>query len=581
VIRELTRHIKEYKTSAIITPFLVLGEVLIEITIPFLISRLITEVMYGTEQSALLRYGLILAICALMSLTLGTLAGFSSAKASAGLAKNLRRALFENIQKFSFSNVDRFETSSLITRLTTDVEFVRQAFMLTIRTAIRAPFMLVFAFIMGFVIGGKLAWIFCFTVPILGFGLWRGIRTTLPLFKKLFRKYDKLNLAVQENVKGMRVVKSFVREKNEIKRFSAASEDLKQDFTRIERIIALLDPLMQFCLNVVMVVILSYGSYLVISTRGLDFDVGQISALLTYSFMMLMSLMMLSMVLAMLVMAQESGRRIVEVLNEESDLLNASNPRHEVADGSVVFDNVCFKYAKDAERFALENINLKIRSGEVIGVIGATGSAKSTLVQLIPRLYDVTSGAVLVGGVDVRDYDLETLRRSVAMVLQKNVLFSGTIAENLRWGDPNATDEMLQEACKMAQAHDFITRFPEGYDTFIEQGGSNVSGGQNQRICIARALLARPKVLILDDSTSAIDTQTDAKIRAALRSYIPETTKIIIAQRLASVQDADCIVVMNDGRIDAVGSHDELFYTNDIYREIYESQTRAEVLHGQ
>ncbi|NLZ99721.1 MAG: ABC transporter ATP-binding protein [Clostridiaceae bacterium] len=581
MIRELARHIKEYRTSTVITPLLVLGEVFIEITIPFLISKLISEVMYGTEQSALLRYGLILAVCALMSLTLGTLAGFSSARASSGLAKNLRQALFKNIQTFSFSNVDRFETSSLITRLTTDVEFVRQAFMVTIRTAIRAPLMLIFAFIMGFVIGGKLAWIFCFTVPILGFGLWRVISTSLPLFRQLFRKYDKLNLSVQENVKGMRVVKSFVREQNEVERFSAASEDLKKDFTRIERIIALLDPLMQFCLNVVMLLILSYGSYLVISTRGLEFDVGQISALLTYSFMMLMSLMMLSMVFAMLVMAQESGRRIVEVLNEESDILSAAEPHLDVADGSIVFDNVFFKYAEEAERFALENINLEIRSGEVIGVIGATGSAKSTLVQLIPRLYDVTSGAVLVGGVDVRNYDLEVLRRSVAMVLQKNVLFSGTIADNLRWGDANATDEMLQEACKMAQAHNFITSFPEGYNTHIEQGGSNVSGGQNQRICIARALLARPKVLILDDSTSAVDMQTDAKLRAALRSYIPKTTKIIIAQRLASVQDADRIVVMNDGRIDAVGSHDELLLTNDIYREIYESQTRAEVLHGQ
>lgn len=580
MIRKLTRHIKEYKTSAIITPFLVLGEVLIEVAIPFLIARLISEVMYGTEQSALIRYGLFLAACALVSLTFGTLAGFTSARASAGFAKNLRQALFENIQTFSFSNVDHFETSSLITRLTTDVEFVRQAFLMTIRTAIRAPFMLVFAFIMGFVIGGKLAWIFCFTVPFLGFGLWRVIGTSLPLFRKLFRKYDKLNLSVQENVKGMRVVKSFVREQNEVERFSEASEDLKKDFTRIERIIALLDPLMRFCLNVVMLLILSYGSYLVITTHGLDYDVGQMSALLTYSFMMLMSLMMFSMVLVMLVMAQESGRRIVEVLSEESDILSAAKPHLDVADGSVKFDNVYFKYAEEAERFALENINLEIRSGEVIGVIGATGSAKSTLVQLIPRLYDVSSGAVLVGGVDVRDYDLEVLRRSVAMVLQKNVLFSGTIAENLRWGDSNATDEMLQEACKMAQAHGFISRFPEGYNTHIEQGGSNVSGGQNQRICIARALLARPKVLILDDSTSAVDMQTDAKLRAALRSYIPETTKIIIAQRLASVQDADRIVVMNDGRIDAVGSHDELLLTNDIYREIYESQTRVEVLHG-
>ena len=479
------------------------------------------------------------------------------------------------MQGFSFENIDHFLTSSLVTRMTTDVTNVQFAFMMIIRLAIRSPLMLVFAFVMAFMMGGKMAWIFLFVLPVLGVGLAVVIAKTMPLFRRVFKKYDKLNESIQENVKAMRVVKAFVREDYESKKFGAAADDVCADFTRAERILALNGPLMQFCIYSVMVFVLSFGSYTIITSMGLDFDVGQLSALLTYSFMMLSSLMMLSMVFVMITMAGESTKRIIEVLSEKSTLTNPENPVYEVADGSIDFDHVSFRYSEKAERMALSNIDLHIKSGETIGIIGGTGSSKSTLVNLISRLYDVTEGSVKVGGRDVRDYDIETLRGQVAVVLQKNQLFSGTIKDNLRWGNKEATDEELVHVCKLAQADDFISQFPDGYDTYIEQGGTNVSGGQKQRLCIARALLKKPKILILDDSTSAVDTKTDAGIRKGLREFMPETTKLIIAQRTASVEDADRIIVMDGGSIMAVGSHEELMASNEVYREIYTSQNKA------
>lgn len=479
--------------------------------------------------------------------------------------------MFYNIQNYSFENIDKFLTSSLVTRLTTDITNVQNAFMMIIRSAIRAPLMIVFALIMAFVMGGKMAWIFLFVIPFLTFGLILIIYKTMPLFRRVFKKYDNLNNSVQENIKAMRVVKSFVREDYEQKKFNVAAEDVCRDFTKAERILALNNPLMQFCLYVDMMFVLSFGSYIIITSKGMDFDVGQMSSLLTYGFMMLSSLMMLSMIFVMITMAAESGKRIAEILTEKSTLSNPENPVYEVSDGSISFENVSFKYSLKAERMALSDINLTIRSGETIGIIGGTGSSKSSLIQLISRLYDATEGVVKVGGVDVKKYDLETLRNQVAVVLQKNILFSGTIKENLRWGNKNATDDELVQACKLACADEFISQFPDGYDTYIEQGGANVSGGQKQRLSIARALLKKPKILIMDDSTSAVDTKTDASIRKAMREYIPETTKIIIAQRTASVEDADKIIVMDNGKINAVGIHDDLLANNDIYREIYTS----------
>lgn len=575
MVKELSKSIREYKKASIATPILVSMEVVMECTIPFIIALLVNEIKAGCSLGVILRYGAILIVMAALSLSFGALAGSTCATASCGLAKNLRRDMFYSIQHYSFENIDKFLTSSLVTRMTTDITNVQNAYMMIIRTAIRSPLMLIFAFVMAFVMGGKMAWIFLIVVPILGAGLGLVIVKTMPLFKKVFKKYDNLNSSVQENVKGIRVVKSFVREDYEQKKFDAAAADVCADFTKAERILALNGPMMQFCIYAVMVFVLSFGSYTIITSQGLDLDVGQFSALLTYSFMMLNSLMMLSMVFVMIAMAGESGKRIVEVLSEKSTLSNPENPRYTVADGSVSFENVSFKYSSKAERMALANIHLQIRSGETIGIIGGTGSSKSTLIQLISRLYDATEGVVKVGGVDVRDYDLEALRNQVAVVLQKNILFSGTIKENLRWGDKDATDEELVQACKLACADEFISQFPQGYDTYIEQGGANVSGGQKQRLCIARALLKKPKVLILDDSTSAVDTRTDAAIRKALREYIPETTKIIIAQRTASVEDADRIVVMEGGSINAVGTHAQLLAENAIYREIYTSQNKA------
>ena len=546
-----------------------------ECIIPFITANLVNQIKAGCSLNVILRYGLLLVVMAALSLTFGALAGSACATASCGFARNLRKDMFYKIQTYSFQNIDKFSVSSLVTRLTTDVTNVQNAYMMIVRTAIRCPLMLVFSFAMAFIMGGRLACIFLLVIPILAIGLALVIRKTIPLFRRVFKKYDALNSSVQENIKGMRVVKAFVREDYEKKKFSVAAEDVCADFTRAERILAFNNPLMQFCMYSVMVFVMAFGSYTVITSRGMDIDVGQMSSMLTYSFQILSSLMMLSMVFVMITMAGESAERIVEVLTEESSLQNPENPVMTVKDGSIDFEHVSFKYSQKAERMALSNINLQIRSGETIGIIGGTGSSKSTLIQLISRLYDSTEGTVRVGGVDVRDYDLETLRDQVAVVLQKNVLFSGTIKDNLRWGNKNATDEEMIEACKLAQADEFINQFPQGYDTYIEQGGSNVSGGQKQRLCIARALLKKPKILILDDSTSAVDTRTDALIRQAFRQYIPETTKIIIAQRTASVQDADRIIVMDGGTINAVGTHEELFQNNAIYREVYTSQNKA------
>ena len=575
MIRTLAKSIREYKKPSILAPVFVTGEVVMECIIPFIIANLVNEIKAGISMPMLLGYGGVLILMAGLSLAFGALAGKACSTASYGFARNLRKDMFYKIQGYSFENIDKFSVSSLVTRLTTDITNVQMAYMMIIRTAVRSPLMLIFSFVMGFVMGGKMAFIFLFTIPVLGIGLFFVTKKTMPLFRRVFRKYDALNASVQENIRGMRVVKAYVREDHEKKKFDRAAEDVQKDFTKAERILAINNPLMQFCIYVVMIFVMSFGSYTVITSQGLDLDVGQMSSLLTYSFQILMSLMMVSMIFVMVTMSLESAERIVEVLSEESTLQNPENPVMEVKDGSIDFDHVNFKYSKKASRNALSNIDLHIKSGEIVGILGGTGSSKTSLIQLIPRLYDATEGAVKVGGVDVRDYDLETLRNQVAVVLQKNELFSGTIKENLRWGNPHATDEELEEACRLSQADEFIQQFPQKYDTYIEQGGSNVSGGQKQRLCIARALLKKPKILILDDSTSAVDTRTDALIRQGFRKFIPETTKIIIAQRVASVQDADRIILMKNGEIEAMGNHEELMASNPTYREIYTSQNRV------
>ena len=575
MIKTLAKSIREYKKPSILAPVFVSGEVVLECIIPFITANLVNEIKNGCSIEVLLRYGAILVVMAGLSLAFGALAGSACATASCGFARNLRKDMFYKIQGYSFENIDKFSVSSLVTRLTTDITNVQMAYMMIVRTAIRCPLMLIFSFIMGFVMGGKMALVFLLTIPILGIGLIIVTRKTMPLFRRVFKKYDALNSSIQENIRGMRVVKAYVREDYEKKKFNAAAENVKADFTKAERILAVNNPLMQFCVYGVMVFVLSFGSYTVITSRGLDLDVGQMSSLLTYSFQILMSLMMLSMVFVMITMAAESAERIVEVLSEESTLQSPENALTEVKDGSIDFNHVSFKYSKSAARMALSDIDLHIRSGEIIGVIGGTGSSKTSLIQLIPRLYDATEGSIKVGEADVREYDLTALRNQVAVVLQKNELFAGTIKDNLRWGNKDATDEQLEEACRLAQADEFIQQFPRKYDTYIEQGGSNVSGGQKQRLCIARALLKKPKILILDDSTSAVDTRTDALIRQAFRQFIPETTKIIIAQRIASVQDADRIIVMDGGSISAVGTHEELLKTSEIYREVYTSQNKA------
>lgn len=575
MIKTLARSIREYKKTSILTPILVTGEVILECIIPFTIANLVNQMQAGCGMDVIIKYGIQLVLMALLSLVFGVAAGNTCATASTGFSRNLRKDMFYRIQDYSFENIDKFSVSSLVTRMTTDVINVQMSYMMIIRVAIRGPLMLIFSFIMGFAMGGKLAMIFLITIPLLTIGLVLVIRAATPIFRRVFRKYDALNDSVQENVQAMRVVKSYVREDYEKQKFARAAEDVCKDFTRAERIMAFNNPLMQFCVYAGMTFVLSFGSYAVITNKGIGINVGQMSAILTYSFQILMSLMMLSMVFVMITMSLESAERIVEVLQEKSNLVSPEHAVTEVKDGSIDFENVNFKYSKKAERMALSDVNLHIKSGEVIGILGGTGSSKSTLIQLIPRLYDVTEGSIKVGGVDVRNYDLETLRNNVAVVLQKNVLFSGTIKDNLRWGNENATDEEMLEACKLAQADEFIQQFPNKYDTWIEQGGANVSGGQKQRLCIARALLKKPKILILDDSTSAVDTRTDALIRQGFREFIPETTKIIIAQRVASVEDADRIVVMDGGKISAIGTHKELMETSKIYQEVYNTQNKA------
>lgn len=575
MFKKLLRCVRENKRDTILTPLFMVGEVGLECTLPMITGMLIDAIKAGTDMNLILRYGLMLVLMAMGSMSCGILSGWFAASAGAGFAKNLRHDLFAKVQSFSFSNIDKFSTSSLVTRLTTDVTNVQMAFMMIIRTAVRSPLMLVFAIIMSIRMGGSVALVFLVTVPILGFGLFYIAKKAMPMFKAVFKKYDRLNNSVQENVKGMRVVKSFVREDYEQKKFAGASEDVRNDFTRVEKLLAINNPLMLLAMYICMILIPLLTARIIIRSGGTTMDVGALSTLITYSMQILMSLMMLSMIFVMITISGEAARRIVEVLDTEPTLRNPAEPVTEVADGSVDFENVSFKYNPDAAACALADVNLHIPSGATVGILGGTGSAKTTLIQLISRLYDVTTGSVKVGGVDVRDYDMEVLRNKVAVVLQKNVLFSGTVAENLRWGDPNATDEELVRACRLAQAHDFIVAHPDGYDRFIEQGGANVSGGQKQRLCIARALLKKPKILILDDSTSAVDTQTDARIRRAFREELPNITKLIIAQRVASVQDADIILVMDNGRVVAQGTHEELLATNAIYREVYTSQTKG------
>ena len=585
MIKQLAKSVREYKRPSLITLFLMIGEAVIECVIPYITATFLINYLSEAAQTGaqievwyVVRIGLILALMAMCSLACGGFAGFTCAKASSGFAKNLRHDLFHKVQSFTFTNIDHFSSSSLVTRLTTDVNNVQMAYMMLIRTAIRCPLMLIFSVVMAAYMGGLLAVTFAVVIPVLGVGLFLIGKHAMPAFRRVFKKYDRLNESIEENVRGMRVVKGFAREDYEKQKFGKEADSICKDFTKAEKIVALNTPLMNFCMYFNMAVILLLGSFMAINGIG-GVDIGQMSALLNYGMAILMSLMMLSMIYVMLTMSTESAKRICEVLNETPDMKEPANPVREVADGSIDFDRVSFKYSAQAKKFALEDIDLHIASGMTVGILGGTGSSKSSLVQLIPRLYDATEGTVRVGGRDVRDYGIADLRDAVAMVLQKNLLFSGTIKENLRWGNPNATDAELEEACRLAQADEFVRSFPDGYDTKIEQGGTNVSGGQKQRLCIARALLKKPKILILDDSTSAVDTKTDALIRAGFRQYIPETTKIIIAQRVASVQDADLIVVMNNGRIEAKGTHAELMANSPIYREVYEQQTNGGAKH--
>ncbi len=587
VVRPLLKSVREFKKPSIITPFFMALEALCECLIPFFMAQLISaidpQVAGNIEGSAamkiILKYGAILLGLAICSMMCGGLAGKFAATASCGFARNLRHDLFYKVQKFSFANVDKFSTSSLVTRLTTDVTNVQQSYQMCLRIVIRVPLQFLFAIIMSFTVNPRLAWIFLAVVPLLALILILIMRYVMPFFRRIFKKYDALNNSVQENVSGIRVVKSFVREEYETEKFEKAAGEVRNDFTKAEKILALNTPIMTFFINFASILISAFAAYAIIDkTHWAAFDgfgKGELSALISYGIQMLACLMMFSMIFVMLSMSLESARRIGEVLTQESDLTSPVNGVKEVKDGSIRFENVNFKYSAEANKFALSDIDLDIKSGETVGILGGTGSSKTTLIQMIPRLYDATEGEVYVGGVNVKDYDLEVLRREVAVVLQKNVLFSGTIKENLRWGDESATDEDIVRVCKLAQADEFVSSFPDGYDTYIEQGGTNVSGGQKQRLCIARALLRKPKVLILDDSTSAVDTKTDALIRHAFAEEIPDTTKIIIAQRVASVENADKIIVLDGGKIIACGNHQQLLESSDIYREIYEAQTKS------
>lgn len=572
MIKKLMNSIREYKRDSILAPVFVTLEVIMEVIIPWLMAELIDKGIDGGNMNFILKLGIMLAIVCVVSLIFGALSGKYSASASSGFAKNLRKDMFYNIQNFSFSNIDKFSTSSIVTRLTTDITNVQNAYQMIIRIAVRCPLMLVFSLIMAFNVNSELSLIFLGAIPFLGIGLFLVMSHAHPIFERVFKIYDKLNNVVQENLHGIRVVKSFVREDYEEAKFKKVSKNIYDDFVKAEKLLAFNAPLMQFASYGCMLLISWIGARLIV---GSTMTTGELTSLIAYAMQILMNLMMLSMVFVMIIMARASAERITEILVEKSDLTNPENPIYEVKNGDISFKNVNFGYSKKKKKLCLKNINLDIKSGETIGVIGGTGSSKSSLVQLIPRLYDTLEGEVLVGDRDVREYDIESLRNAVAMVLQKNVLFSGTIKENLRWGNENATDEEIIRVCKLAQADDFIQTFPQKYDTYIEQGGTNVSGGQKQRLCIARALLKKPKILILDDSTSAVDTKTDASIRRAFREEIPNTTKIIIAQRISSVEDADKIVVMNNGAIDAVGTHEELLKSNKIYQEVYNSQVKG------
>lgn len=578
MVKELMKSIREYKRDSIMSPIMVTCEVIMEVVIPMLMAKLIDYGIDAGDVHYIWKMGGILIVASMLSLMFGVLSGRFAAKASAGFAKNLRKDMYYNVQNFSFSNIDKFSTASIVTRLTTDVTNVQNAYQMIIRMAVRAPIMLIFSMFMAFQINSEMALIFLGAAPVLGIGLWFIMSHAHPVFERVFRTYDKLNNVVQENLHGIRVVKSYVREEHEIEKFGKISSAIYKDFTYAEKLIAFNMPLMQFCMYSCMLLVSWFGARLIVAT-GNDpvngMSTGQLMSLMSYASQILMSLMMLSMVFVMIIISRASIERIVEILKEKSDLKNGRMPVKEVKDGSIVFDHVSFSYTGNKNKMCLKDINLDIKSGETVGIIGGTGSSKTSLVQLIPRLYDITEGRLLVGGLDTRAYDIEALREQVAMVLQKNVLFSGTIKENLRWGNEHATDEELEHVCRLAQADEFIQGFPDKYDTYIEQGGSNVSGGQKQRLCIARALLKKPKILILDDSTSAVDTKTDAAIRRAFREEIPNTTKIIIAQRISSVQDADKIIVMDQGEISAAGTHEELLVSSAIYREVYESQVKG------
>ena len=575
MIKKLAKSIKEYKKESILTPIFVSLEVVMEVIIPLLMANLIDKGMYAGNMNEVLKIGLELVGSAMLSLIFGVLSGSVAAKASAGFAKNLRKDLYYKVQDFSFSNIDKFSTASIITRLTTDVTYVQMAFQMIIRIAVRTPLMLVFSLIMAFGINKELSLIFLILIPIVGVALGLISTKVYPIFDRVFKKYDDLNEIVEENVSSIRVVKSYVLEEKEKEKFGKTSNEIYKDFTKAEKIMALNSPIMQFAIYSALILISWFGAKIIVNSHMTALTTGELTSLLTYSIQILSSLMMLTMILVMCTMSKASAQRIVEILDEEPDLKNKKNPIEEVKNGDIEFQNVGFSYIGKNNKEVLKNINLKIKSGETVGIIGGTGDGKSSLINLIPRLYDVSEGKVLVGGVNVKDYNLKALRDQVANVLQKNVLFSGTIKENIRWGDENASDEEVERVCKLAQADEFIQGFDKKYDTYIEQGGTNVSGGQKQRLCIARALLKKPKILILDDSTSAVDTKTDSLIRKAFREEIPNTTKIIIAQRISSVQDADKIVVMDNGKIDAIGTHEELLKNNKIYKEVYESQTKG------